>query len=122
MLDVGDTFMVIEPGTERERELTIAALSDTDWLENGALVSRELTAALFGDRDVVTRFYVAAADGADADVVATSVNAAFLAQGADADTFTALIGEGADILTGFLALLRGFLGFGLLVGSQVSVS
>lgn len=116
VLDVGDTFMVIEPGSGQKRELTIAALSDTDWLENGALVGRELTAALFGERDIVTRFYVAVADGADADVVAASVNAAFLAQGADADTFTALIGEGADTLTGFLALLRGFLGFGLLVG------
>ena len=116
VLDAGDTFTVIEPGSGQPRELTIAALSDTDWLDNGALVSRELTAALFGDRDIVTRFYVAVADGADADVVATSVNAAFLAQGADADTFTALIGEGADTLTGFLALLRGFLGFGLLVG------
>ncbi len=116
VLDVGDTFTMIEPGSGQERELTIAALSDTDWLDNGALVSRELTSALFGDRDVVTRFYVAVANGADADVVATSVNAAFLAQGADADTFTALIGEGADTLTSFLALLRGFLGFGLLVG------
>jgi putative ABC transport system permease protein len=116
VLDVGDTFAVIEPGSGQKRELTIAALSDTDWLENGALVSRELTAALFGERDIVTRFYVAAADGADADVVAASVNAAFLVQGADASTFAVLIGEGADTLTGFLALLRGFLGFGLLVG------
>jgi putative ABC transport system permease protein len=116
VLDVGDTFTVMEPGSGQPRELTIAALGDTDWLDNGALVSRELTAALFGERDTVTRFYVAAADGADAGAVAASVNAAFLAQGADADTFTVLIGEGADTLTGFLALLRGFLGFGLLVG------
>ena len=116
VLDVGDTFTVIEPGSGQPRELTIAALSETDWLENGALVSRELTGALFGEQDIVTRYYLAAADGADADVVASSVNRAFLAQGADAGTFTALIGEGADTLTGFLALLRGFLGFGLLVG------
>ena len=116
VLDAGDTFTVIEPGSGRPRELTIAALSDTDWLDNGALVSRELTAALFGERDIVTRLYVAVTDDADAGAVASSVNAAFLAQGADADTFTALIGEGADTLTGFLALLRGFLGFGLLVG------
>jgi putative ABC transport system permease protein len=116
VLDVGDTFTVIEPGSGQPRELTIAALGDTDWLDNGALVSRELTAALFGERDIVTRYYLAVADGADADAVAASVNAAFLAHGADADTFTALIGGGADTLTGFLALLRGFLGFGLLVG------
>ncbi len=116
VLDVGDTFSVIEPGSGEPRELTIAALGETDWLENGALVSRELTTELFGERDIVTRYYLGVADGADAGAVASSVNAAFLAQGADADTFTALIGEGADTLTGFLALLRGFLGFGLLVG------
>ena len=116
VLDVGDTFTVIQPGSGKPRELTIAALGETDWLENGALVSRRLTAVLFGERDIVTRFYLGVADGADADVVASSVNATFLAQGADADTFAALIAEGGDKLTGFLALLRGFLGFGLLVG------
>ena len=87
VLDVGDTFTVIEPGSGQPRELTIAALGETDWLENGALVSRELTTALFGERDIVTRYYLGVADGADADAVASSVNAAFLAQGADADTF-----------------------------------
>ncbi|MGH2640376.1 MAG: ABC transporter permease [Actinomycetota bacterium] len=116
VLDVGDTFTVIEPGSGEPHELTIAALGETDWLENGALVSRELTTELFGERDIVTRYYVGVADGADADVVASSVNGAFLEQGADADTFTALINAGASKLTGFLALLRGFLGFGLLVG------
>jgi putative ABC transport system permease protein len=116
VLDVGDSFTVIEPGSGRPRELTIAALGETDWLDNGALVSRDLTAALFGEQDIVTRYYLGVADGTDADVVASSVNGAFLAQGADADTFTALINEGASKLTGFLALLRGFLGFGLLVG------
>jgi putative ABC transport system permease protein len=116
VLDVGDTFTVIEPGSGEPHELTIAALGETDWLENGALVSRELTTELFGERDIVTRYYLGVADGADADAVASSVNGAFLEQGADADTFTALINAGASKLTGFLALLRGFLGFGLLVG------
>ena len=116
VLEVGDTFDVIEPGSGQPRELTIAALGETDWLENGALVSRELTTELFGEQDIVTRYYVGVAEGADADAVASSVNAAFLEQGADADTFMALINAGASKLTGFLALLRGFLGFGLLVG------
>jgi putative ABC transport system permease protein len=116
VLDVGDTFTVIEPGSGDAHELTIAALAETDWLENGALVSRELTTELFGEQDIVTRYYLGVADGADADAVASSVNGAFLEQGADADTFTALINAGASKLTGFLALLRGFLGFGLLVG------
>jgi putative ABC transport system permease protein len=113
---VGDTFSVIEPGTGRARELTIAALADTDWLENGALVSRGLTGALFGSGDIDTRFYVAVDDGVDIDRAANSLNAAFLEQGVDARTFTALGAEGVQTLTGFLALLRGFLAFGLLVG------
>jgi putative ABC transport system permease protein len=113
---VGDTFTVIEPGTGAARELTIAALADTDWLENGALVSRDLTAALFGEGDVETRFYVAGEDGIDVGRLAVSLNAAYLEQGVDARTFAALGAEGVKALTGFLALLRGFLAFGLLVG------
>jgi len=113
---VGDTFTVVEPGGGQSRELTIAALGETDWLENGALVSREVTAALFGPQEIVTRSYLAVADGADADIVAASVNSAFVSQGAEARTFMALGAEGVGKLTGFLALLRGFLGFGLLVG------
>ena len=65
VLDVGDTFTVIEPGSGRPHELTIAALGETDWLENGALVSRELTSELFGEQDIVTRYYLGVADGAD---------------------------------------------------------
>jgi len=113
---VGDTFTVVEPGGGQSRELTIAALGETDWLENGALVSREVTSALFGPQEIVARSYLAVADGADADVVAASVNSAFVSQGAEARTFMALGTEGVGKLTGFLALLRGFLGFGLLVG------
>jgi putative ABC transport system permease protein len=116
VLDVGDTFTVIEPGSGQSRELTVAGLGEADWLGNGALVSRELTAALFGAPQIVARFYLAVADGADADAVATAVNAAFLAQGADARTFTTLGAEGVRELLGFMALLQGFLGLGLLVG------
>jgi putative ABC transport system permease protein len=114
--EVGDTFSVIEPTTGDARELTIAALADTDWLENGALVGRQVTADLFGTADVDTRYYVAVDDGADVDRVATSLNATFVAQGVDARTFSALAAEGGEALTGFLSLLRGFLAFGLLVG------
>ena len=112
----GDSFTVIEPGTGRPHELTIAALGETDWLYNGALVSRELTTTLFGAQNIVTRSYLAVADGADAEAVASDLNSAFLAQGADAHTFTELGTEGQGQLMGFLAIMQGFLGFGLLVG------
>ena len=112
----GDTFNVIEPATGQPRELTIAGLGETDWLENGALVNRQVTTALFGPQDIPTRAYIAVADGADAEAVASTLNSDFLAQGADARTFAAMGAEGQRALTGFLALLQGFLGFGLLVG------
>ncbi|MQB01894.1 MAG: FtsX-like permease family protein, partial [Actinobacteria bacterium] len=112
----GDKFTVIEPGSGKPHELTIAALGETDWLNNGALVSRELTTTLFGVENVVTRSYVAVTDDADAGAVATALNSDFLVQGADARTFTEIGTEGQGQLIGFLAIMQGFLGFGLLVG------
>jgi putative ABC transport system permease protein len=112
----GDKFTVIEPGSGKPHELTIAALGETDWLNNGALVSRELTTTLFGVENVVTRSYVAVTDDADAGAVASALNSDFLVQGADARTFTEIGTEGQGQLLGFLAIMQGFLGFGLLVG------
>ncbi|MEX1271646.1 MAG: FtsX-like permease family protein, partial [Acidimicrobiia bacterium] len=116
VLGAGDTFTLIEPGSGQRRELTIAGLGEADWLGNGVLVNRQVTTALFGADDIATRFYLAVADGTDADAVAASVNAAFLRQGADAHTFTTLGEVGVRTLIGFMAMLRGFLAFGLLVG------
>ena len=112
----GDKFTVIEPVNGTPHELTIAALGETDWLNNGALVSRELTTTMFGVEDVVTRSYVAVTHDADAGAVASALNSDFLAQGADARTFTEIGTEGQGQLLGFLAIMQGFLGFGLLVG------
>jgi putative ABC transport system permease protein len=115
-LAVGDTVTMIEPGSGDPRVITIAGLGGTDWVGNGALVSREVTSELLGVEDIVSRSYIAVADGADAGAVASALNSEYLAQGADARTFTALGAQGQRVFTGFLALLQGFLGFGLLVG------
>ncbi len=116
VLAIGDTFSFVDPATGRSSELTIAGVGEADWLGNGALVNGEVTEALFGDQQVVDRFYIAAADGADADALAAAVNADLLAHGADARTFTTMGTAGTGELLGFIALLRGFLGLGLLVG------
>jgi putative ABC transport system permease protein len=116
VLAVGDTFSFVDPATGRSSELTIAGVGEADWLGNGAMVNGEVTEALFGDQRVVDRFYIAAADGADADALAAAVNADLLAHGADASTFTTMGTAGMGELLGFIALLRGFLGLGLLVG------
>jgi len=116
VLAIGDTFSFVDPANGQTSELTIAGVGEEDWLGNGALVNREVTEALFGDQQVVDRFYIAAADGTDADALATAVNADLLAHGADARTFTTMGTAGTGELLGFIALLRGFLGLGLLVG------
>ena len=114
-LDVGDTFTVMDPASGRPRELTIAAMNE-DRLDNGVLVSREVTTGLFGAQDTVSRWYLAVTDGADAGRVAAAMNDTFLTHGAEAHTFTELMGDAMGELTGLLALLQGFLGLGLLVG------
>lgn len=113
---IGDTFSFVDPATGRSSELTIAGVGEADWLGNGALVNGEVTEALFGDQQVSDRFYIAAADGADAAALAAAVNADLLAHGADARTFTTMGTAGMGEMLGFIALLRGFLGLGLLVG------
>jgi putative ABC transport system permease protein len=113
---IGDTFSFVDPATGRSSELTIAGVGEADWLGNGALVNGEVTEALFGDQQVSDRFYIAAADGADAAALAAAVNADLLAHGADARTFTTMGTAGTGEMLGFIALLRGFLGLGLLVG------
>ena len=115
-LKIGDAFSYVDPATGQARELTIAGVGEADWLANGALVNRKVTAALFGEQQVVDRFYLAAAGPAGADGLAAAVNAEFLAHGADARTFTAMGTAGMGQLLGFIALLRAFLGLGLLVG------
>jgi putative ABC transport system permease protein len=116
VLTIGDAFSYVDPATGQARELTIAGVGEADWLANGALVNREVTAALFGDQQVVDRFYLAAAGTADADSLAAAVNAEFLAHGADGRTFATIGTAGMGQLLGFIALIRAFLGLGLLVG------
>jgi putative ABC transport system permease protein len=115
-MTIGDAFSYVDPATGQAREVTVAGVGAADWLATGALVNREVTAALFGDQQVVDRFYLAAAGRADADSLVAAVNAELLAHGADGRTFATIGTAGMGQLLGFIALLRAFLGLGLLVG------
>jgi putative ABC transport system permease protein len=113
---IGDTFSVLDSTTGEPRELTAIGITNADWTLNGVLVSRELTASLRGPQDVATRLYVAVADGADPEVVASELDVALLANGGDASTFVSIVDRGLREQTAFLQLLQAFLGLGLLVG------
>lgn len=115
-LDVGDTFTVTGSDGKR-RELTIAALvGEGDWLGNGAIVNRTLAEEVLGARGAGSRSYLALTDGTDAEAVVAAVHAAFLANGAEAVSFSSLVTAGLRQQLGFMALVQGFLGLGLLVG------
>jgi putative ABC transport system permease protein len=115
-IGLGDSLTVAGPGGRESRQLTVVGMGDFDWLGNGALVGREVTAALFGARDITTRWYVAVADGTSPDEAAASLNVGLLANGAEASAFAALGAEAVGQDRGFMALVQGFLGLGLLVG------
>jgi putative ABC transport system permease protein len=115
VLDVGDEITVINTSTGEERALTVAGLTD-DWLFNGVMVSSDFARGFMGDRAVATRHYVAVADGEDPEAIADRLTGALLANGADANTFADLVeGEMAET-QGFIRLLQGYLGLGLLIG------
>ena len=113
---IGDTFEVLDPISGEPRELTTVGFASADWIWNGVLVSREVTAELFGAQDVATRHYLAVAGGVDPDGFAADLNVTLLAHGGDAASFTGMIAEGLRQENSFLYLLQAFLGLGLLVG------
>jgi putative ABC transport system permease protein len=112
----GDRFEAVDPVTGEARPMTVAAVTGSDWVFNGVLVSREVTAELFHGQDVAARHYLAVADGVDADAFAAELDVALLPNGAEAETFAAVIDRGLSEQASFMSLLQGFLGLGLLVG------
>ncbi|GGI03474.1 ABC transporter permease [Egicoccus halophilus] len=112
---VGDRFEVLDPHGGPSRTLTAVAVGPVDFPWNGAFVSSTLTADLLGAQDVVSRHYLAV-DGVTPDVLADRLSAAHLANGVEAQSFTALVDAGMRQENAFLQLLQGFLGLGLLVG------
>jgi putative ABC transport system permease protein len=114
-VEVGETITVSNPSTGAERTLTVAGLHD-DWMFNGVLVGAPLARDLMGAEAVASRYYIGVADGADADEVAGRLTGEFLANGADAETFTSVVDAELAETNGFMRLMQGYLGLGLLIG------
>jgi putative ABC transport system permease protein len=97
-------------------ELAVAGTVAQGWLlDAGILAAAEVVRSLDATA-APTRSYLAVEVGFDADAVAAGLNAAFVERGADARSFGHLAREALANQDGFLGLLRGFLGLGLLVG------
>ena len=109
----GDLVTLTDPVSGNARTAAVAAIATADFLVNGAFYGVDGYRALFGERTVESRFYVAAPD---AEAAALAIGTTYAPNGAEA----VVIRESVDALlaqnTGFFTLMQQFVGIGLLVG------
>ena len=104
--------------TGRSRKLTvIGVLSDTaPEFMVGLWTSQRTLAATFGDRVLPTVHLFALDPGVDANAEAKKLEAAFLANGMQADSMQKLLDDNVGASVTFDRLIEGFMGLGLIVG------
>jgi putative ABC transport system permease protein len=115
-LEVGDEMVATNPLTGEEQTFTVAGIIDADWAQNGVLISQDAATQVLGARGVESRLFVQVADGTDAETVADRLTGQFVDRGADAQTFTGVVEDEMRQMQGFIRLLQGYLGLGLLIG------
>ena len=115
-IELGDTVTAVDPGSGREQTFTLAAFVDVDWNGNGLMIGRDAAGELLGDNAVDNRMYVSVADGADPEAVSERLTAEWIEYGADASTFVTAVEDEMKEMQGFIRLLQGYLGLGLLIG------
>ena len=115
-LEIGSEIEVRDPASGRSRTLRVGAIATSGFAFAPALMSADALAGLAGPRAAPTLLYVDTEPGADAQEVAESVNARFLANGADAVSFRKEVGDGLAQQQQFFRLMQGYLALGLVVG------
>lgn len=112
----GDDFTVLDLARGAPRRLTVAAVTDNDWIGNGVLVSRAALGAVAGAQATAGRAYVRVDPGADPVAVAAAIDHRLVDRGAVATTVDEAVGAAMAHQRGFFGLLEGYLGLGLLIG------
>jgi putative ABC transport system permease protein len=115
-LDPGEKISLRDPVSGRTRDLTIAAIADSSFGNAGAFISIDSLVDLYGPRVAPNRLLIALDEGADPETVAVELNAAYLASGADAESFRSLVETNLAGQTQFFRLMQGYLAIGLVVG------
>jgi putative ABC transport system permease protein len=114
---VGSLITLEDPLTGRQLQVMVAAISYSDYfINNGAWYGLDGARALFGDRLVPNRYYVALASGIDADRFASAVQGRFLQNGTEAASIGTLMDEAFTMTNQMFQLFEGYLALGLLVG------
>ncbi len=115
-LDPGDEYL-LHADDGSSRSFTVAGTTVQGWLVSaGIIVGDNHAVALFDDNRPPTRHYVSVVGSADATAVAAELTSDGVERGIDARTFLASAKAATDEQQGFLNLLQGYLGLGLLIG------
>jgi putative ABC transport system permease protein len=114
---VGDGITFTDPFSGRSRAVTVAAVATTDAIvQNGAMYGIQGARAVFGDRLVPTRSYVALRSGVDAEHFAARIQGDFAERGAEANSIRSLMDESFAMTNRIFLLFEGYLAMGLIVG------
>jgi putative ABC transport system permease protein len=115
---VGDTVQLIDPTSRRPVALRVVGVMRADpfLLPMGAFVSPDVLRASLATSSSVNRHYLAVAPGTDAAALAAKLEDTFLQNGVESTTIRASVQLNLRTFRNFLALMRGYLALGLLIG------
>ena len=98
-------------------DAAIGGLTRNNWLVSAGLyVPAVVAPELFGVDGEPTRYFVDLSDAADVELAASEITASAPERGVDARSFLAVAKVELDEQEGFLQMLQGYLGLGLLIG------
>ncbi len=113
---VGDT-LVIRNADGSDRNVEIVGKTANGWLVGSGMY---LTASLSTElHDVITpaeRYFLTPSEGTSTDQLAAAINADGVERGAETQTVLAIANDETSQQDGFLKMLQGYLGLGLLIG------
>jgi putative ABC transport system permease protein len=112
---IGDHVDMIN-GSNARRHLTVVGVLRSDAANHGSLVSKTFAKKFLAPQFVVSRAFVKVKPGQSATVVARRLNADYIGNGVEAETFAQRVADQLAPETGFIQLMQVYLGFGLLIG------
>jgi putative ABC transport system permease protein len=112
---VGDRVEMIN-GANARRRLTVVGVLNSDYAGQGSLVNKAFARSFLAPQYVINRAFVKLKPGQSATVVARRLNADYIGNGVQAETFPQRVASQLAPETGFIRLMQVYLGFGLLIG------
>ncbi len=114
-LDPGEKITAYDTLSGKTAQLTIAAKIDSDFIFAGPFVGKTFLHSFTSDA-TPSRYYVGVAPDVDATTFAARLEGRLLDYGVQADSFPDHIAQQMSQQNGFLSLMQGYLGLGLIIG------